>query len=224
MRTALMQFVTILFKLSARSAANSAQRAFPLIYGATMQDTAVVHAGTSHSAWELAILQLIESGMERDAAEAWLLARHWQLTRVPDALYEVLTRNVLTYGLWGHVQLACANWHDGSSLVMLLFKPSRHWVHLLSPTGLKARNISEFPYHISICYVHDLWKSWQQKRHQLYLLDKKYSSEVAVNLPIKSFGSGASALIDPGCELHRDLFPLWHTGSESYKTGLHVSF
>ena len=188
-----------------------------------MNDAAVLHAGTSHSAWEGAILHLIASGMEREVADEWLLARHWALTRVPDALYAILTHNILTWGLWGHVKLACANWHDGSALVMLEFKPSRHWVDLLSATGLRMRNISEFPYHISICYIRDLWNSWQQKRQQLQLLERKYSSEVAVNLPIKSFGSGASALIGE-CELHRDLYPLWHTGSESYKTGLHISF
>ena len=134
-----------------------------------MNDAAVLQAGTSHSAWEGAVLHLVAKGMERDAADAWLLARHWALTRVPDALYAILTQNILTWGLWGHVKLACANWHDGSALVMLEFKPSRHWVDLLSATGLRMRNISEFPYHISICYIRDLWSSWQQKRQQLHL-------------------------------------------------------
>ena len=188
-----------------------------------MNDAAVLQAGTSHSAWEGAVLLLVAKGMEKDAADAWLLARHWALTRVPDALYASLTQNVLTWGLWGHVKLACANWHDGSALVMLEFKPSRHWIDLLSATGLRMRNIAEYPYHVSICYIRDLWDSWHLKRQQLRILDQKYGAGMAVNLPIESFGSGASALIGE-CELRRDLYPLWQSGSESYKTGLHISF
>ena len=189
-----------------------------------MQDSGVLQAGTSHAAWESAILELIGGGMPRDAADTWLKERYWQLTRVPNSLYEILTYNILTYGLWGRVQLKCANWHLGTSLVMLVFKPSRHWVHLLSPCGLNARDLSQWPYHISICYIQDLWNGWQSKRHQLYHLEKLYTTEVEVNIPIASFGSGASALIHHECDVYRDLYPLWHSGSESYKSGLHISF
>ena len=60
------------------------------------------------------------------------------------------------------------------------------------------------------------------KRPQLRALEEKYGAGRTVNLPIESFGSGASALIGE-CELRRDLMPLWQSGSESYKSGLHIS-
>ena len=59
----------------------------------------MLQAGTSHAAWESAILELIGGGMPRDAADTWLKERYWQLTRVPNSLYEILTYNILTYGL-----------------------------------------------------------------------------------------------------------------------------
>ena len=57
-----------------------------------MNDTEVLQAGTSHSAWEKAVLRLVARGIEKDAADAWLLARHWALTRVPDPFMLALRR------------------------------------------------------------------------------------------------------------------------------------
>ena len=68
----------------------------------------------------------------------------------------------------------------------------------------------------------DLWGAWDVKRPLLRALEEKYGASKTVNLPIESFGSGASALIGD-CELRRDLMPLWQTGGESYKSGLHIS-
>ena len=187
-----------------------------------MDDAAVLHAGTSHWAWDDAVVHLMSCGLEKDAAESWLLSRHWALTRVPDQLYARLTENILSYGLWGEVKLACSDWHNASALVMLHFTPSRHWIHLLSPDGLRMRDIAAYPYHVSICYMKDLWGAWDVKRPLLRALEEKYGASKTVNLPIESFGSGASALIGD-CELRRDLMPLWQSGSESYKSGLHIS-
>ena len=188
-----------------------------------MDNSAVLRAGSSHWEWDQAIAQLMTTGLEKSAAESWLLARHWSLTRVPDQLYAKLTANILIYGLFGEVQLACSDWHNANSLVMLNFMPSRHWVHLLSPAGLAMRDLSSYPYHISICYMRDLWAAWEEKQPMLRALDAKYGARKRVVLPIESFGSGASALIGD-CDLRRDLLPLWQTGSENYKTGLHISF
>ena len=188
-----------------------------------MDNAAVLHAGTSHWAWDEAVVRLMSSGLEKSAAESWLLSRHWALTRVADQLYARLTDNILSYGLWGEVQLACSDWHSGSALIMLHFTPSRHWIHLLSPDGLRMRDIGAYPYHVSICYVKDVWGAWEVKRPLLRALEDKYGAIKTVNLPIESFGSGGSALIGD-CELRRDLMPLWQTGGESYKSGLHISF
>ena len=57
----------------------------------------------------------------------------------------------------------------------------------------------------------------------LKVLDAKYGIMKKVVLPVESFGSGATANLGD-CELRRDLLPLWQTGSENYKTGLHISF
>ena len=188
-----------------------------------MQDSGVLQAASSHGAWEAAIVELIRGGMQRDDADNYLKERYWHLTRVLDSLYQILTYNILTFGLWGRVKLECADWQLGTSLIMLVFKPSRHWVHLLSPCGLSARDLAQWPYHISICYMQDLWDDWNNKRHQLYHLERLYSTEVEVNIPIASFGSGASALIHNDCDIYRQLYPLWRSGSESYKSGLHIS-
>ena len=75
---------------------------------------------------------------------------------------------------------------------MLNFTPSRHWVHLLSPDGLRMRDISTYPYHVSICYMKDLWAAWEVKQPMFRALDAKYGAGKRVVLPIESFGSGAS--------------------------------
>ncbi len=85
------------------------------------------------------------------------------------------------------------------------------------------RDISTYPYHVSICYMKDFWAAWEVKQPMFRALDAKYGAGKRVVLPIESFGSGASALIGD-CELRRDLLPLWQTGGENYKTGLHISF
>ena len=68
-----------------------------------MDNAAVLHAGSSHWAWDEAVGRLMSSGLEKSAAESWPFARHWTLTRVPDELYAKLTSNILSYGLWGEV-------------------------------------------------------------------------------------------------------------------------
>ena len=188
-----------------------------------MDNSAVLKAGSSHAEWDQAIARLIATGYDKPSAETWLSTRFWSLTRVPDPLYAKLTANILTHGLFGEVQLFCEDWHSANSLIMLKFVPSKHWVHLLSPAGLVLRDLSSYPYHISICYMKDLWAGWKEKQPTLQALDAKYGAMKKVVLPIESFGSGASANIGD-CELRRDLLPLWQTGSENYKTGLHISF
>ena len=106
---------------------------------------------------------------------------------------------------------------------MLLWKPSRHWIHLLNSVGLEQRDLKTYPYHISICYVADLLADYGKKRHELYKLRDKYGSEKDVVISVSSFGSGGSAVITVGSELHNDLYPLWSKGGESYKSGLHIS-
>ena len=161
--------------------------------------------------------------MQRGDADNWLKERYWRLTRVPDPLYQVLTHNIINFGLWGRVKLCCSDWSMGTSLVMLVFLPSKHFVHLLNERGQALRDLTRFPYHISICYMQDLWDDWSNKRHELYRLERLYGKELEVSIPIASFGSGGSALIRDDCDIHRQLYTLWRSGSESYKSGLHIS-
>ena len=53
-----------------------------------MHDSGVIHAASSHSAWEAAIVELIRGGMQRGAADNWFKERYWRLTRVPDACFK----------------------------------------------------------------------------------------------------------------------------------------
>ena len=119
--------------------------------------------------------------------------------------------------------LHCADWEAGSSLLMLLWTPSRHFVHLLSPVVREARDLVQYPYHISVCYLQDIWRDYAWKRHQMYRLQNLYSTDVEMVIPISSFGSGGSAVITEGCDLYKNLHPLWSTGGEGYKSGLHIS-
>ena len=188
-----------------------------------MDNAAILKAGANHAEWDLAIAQLVASGYESTAAEEWLAARLWALTRVSDALYSSLTTNIIKHGLFGQIQLFCDNWRDESALIMMKFVPSRHWVHLLSPEGLRLRDLDAYPYHISVCYVRDIWADWHQKQPMIQVLEAKYSKLTTVVIPVESFGSGATANLGEG-ELRRELLPLWQTGGYSYKSGLHISF
>ena len=188
-----------------------------------MDNSAILKAGASHAEWDLAIARLVASGYESSSAEAWLSARFWALTRVSDSLYSSLTTNIINHGLFGEVQLFCENWRNENALIMIKFVPSRHWVHLLSPAGLRLRDIDSYPYHISVCYVRDVWAAWHEKHPMIKLLEAKYGILKTVVIPVESFGSGATANLGDG-ELRRDLLPLWQTGGYSYKTGLHISF
>ena len=145
------------------------------------------------------------------------------MTRVQDDLYETLTNNIITHGLWGSVRLHCADWEAGSSLLMLLWTPSRHFVHLLSPVVREARDLVQYPYHISVCYLQDIWRDYAWKRHQMYRLQNLYRTDVVMVIPISSFESEGSAVITEGCDLYKNLHPLWSTGGEGYKSGLHIS-
>ena len=64
---------------------------------------------------------------------------------------------------------------------MLVFTPSKHFVHLLNVRGQALRDLTRFPYHISICYMQDLWDDWSNKRHELYRLERLYSNEFEVH-------------------------------------------
>ena len=97
------------------------------------------------------------------------------------------------------------------------------FVHLLSPVGVEARDLVQYPYHISVCYLQDIWREYAWKRHQMYRLQNLYSTDVEMVIPISSFGSGGSAVITEGCDLYKNLHPLWSTGGEGYKSGLHIS-
>ena len=108
-------------------------------------------------------------------------------------------------------------------VLMLIWTPSRHFVHLLSPVGMEARDLVQYPYHISVCYLQDIWREYAWKRHQMYRLQNLYSTDVEMVIPISSFGSGGSAVITEGCDLYKNLHPLWSTGGEGYKSGLHIS-
>ena len=57
---------------------------------------------------------------------------------------------------------------------MLIWTPSRHFVHLLSPVGMEARDLVQYPYHISVCYLQDIWREYAWKRHQMYRLQNLY--------------------------------------------------
>ena len=70
-----------------------------------MDNAAILKAGANHAEWDLAIAQLVASGYESTAAEEWLAARLWALTRVSDALYSSLTTNIIEHGLFGQIQL-----------------------------------------------------------------------------------------------------------------------
>ena len=188
-----------------------------------MDNSAILKAGASHAEWDLAIAMLVAKGYESSSAEEWLSARFWALTRVSDSLYSSLTTNIINHELFGEVQLFCENWRNENALIMIKFVPSRHWVHLLSPEGLRLRDLDAYPYHISVCYVRDIWAAWHEKHPMIKLLEAKYGILKTVVIPVESFGSGATANLGDG-ELRRDLLPLWQTGGYSYKTGLHISF
>ena len=68
----------------------------------------------------------------------------------------------------------------------------------------------------------DIFVDYGMKRHELYKLRDKYSAEVDMVIPISSFGSGGSAVLTEGSDLYKDLHPLWSTGGEGYKSGLHI--
>ena len=188
-----------------------------------MNNAAILKAGASHADWDLAIAHLVAKGYNSDAAEAWVGEQLWALTRVPDGLYSSLTANIMKYGLFGQIQLSCDNWGDGSALIMMKFVPSQHWVHLLSPEGLRLRDLEAYPYHISVCFVRDLWTDWHLKRPMMQVLESKYSKLTTVVIPIESFGSGGTASLGEGV-LRSELLPLWKSGGYSYKSGLHISF
>ena len=188
----------------------------------TMNSSAILKAGASQAEWELAIAHLVSKGYNSDSAEAWLGEQLWALTRVPDSLYSSLTSYILKYGLWGQIQLSCDNWKDNSALILMKFIPSRRWVHLLSPEGLQLRDLEAYPYHISICFVRDLYTDWDRKRPMMQVLETKYNRPTTVVIPIQSFGSGGTANLGEGV-LFRELLPLWQSGGYSYKSGLHIS-
>ena len=48
------------------------------------------------------------------------------------------------------------------------------FVHLLSPVGVEARDLVQYPYHISVCYLQDIWREYAWKRHQMYRLQNLY--------------------------------------------------
>ena len=93
-----------------------------------MDDAAVLQAGTSHWAWDEAVLRLVSTGLEKDAAESWLLARHWTLTRVADHLYASLTQNILSYGLWGEFEQQKHGFQDR-------VEPQKHKAEQLTNSG-----------------------------------------------------------------------------------------
>ena len=143
-----------------------------------MDSSLVLQAATCWTAWWFAIGLLQEKGYNSEDATKWLQARFWDLTRVPEPLYRQLVDNVITYGLWGSVRLHTDNWSDGDSLLMIIWCPVPRWVHLLNPTGRRERNLQMHPYHISVCYMRDVWKAYSWKRHMLYDLWVSYETEV----------------------------------------------
>ena len=80
--------------------------------------------------------QLVSGGMQRNQTDACLKERYWRLTR-----------------LWRSVMLHCADWMAGSSLLMLLWTPSRHFEHLLSPVVKKRKTWCNIPITSAIAII-----------------------------------------------------------------------
>ena len=150
--------------------------------------------------------QLVSGGMQRNQTDACLKERYWRLTR-----------------LWRSVMLHCADWMAGSSLLMLLWTPSQHFVHLLSPVVRETRDLVQYPYHISVCDHQDIWRNYAWERHQMYRLQNLYTTDVKKVIPMSSFRSVGSAVVTEGCNLYNDHHPLWSTRGECYKSSLPIS-
>ena len=80
-----------------------------------------------------------------------------------------------------------------------------------------------YPYHISICYINDIWRDYEWKRYISYQLWDMYQNEIFMQIPIAWMGSGGSANLCASGLLYQQLYKLWSTGHENYKCGLHVS-
>ena len=172
----------------------------------------------------MAMAILEKMGLDWEQSKEWLTKRYWELTRVPEPLYLHLTENIVAHGLCGgSVRLHAADWSCGDSLVMLQWHPPNGWVHLLNETGRRLRQIDEYPYHISICYLRDIWSEWHWKRWILYQLWDLYKENVVMNIAVSWWGRGGSIHLSKSGILYQQLFELWSTGHESYKSGLHIS-
>ena len=80
------------------------------------------------------------------------------------------------------------------------------------------------PYHISVCYVQDLWNGWYWKKHIIYGLWEMYAYEVRVDIQMAWRGRGGTVHLSSKGVLHKQLYQLWKHGFYGNKSGLHISF
>ena len=105
-----------------------------------MDVSLVLRAASCWGAWGEAMSILKRLRIEHDTAKQWLEQAYWLVTRVPDADYLKMTRQITSEGLCGGtVRLHADDWDNGDSLVMMLWKPPEGFRHLLSHVGMMER-------------------------------------------------------------------------------------
>ena len=185
----------------------------------------VLRAASCWDTWHQAVSYLMLQGLAKETAAKFLNDAYWDLTRIPGDEYTRITSHISQNGLnGGCVRLHTEDWHDDESLLMIVWTPPAGFVHLLNEVGLKERDLVANHYHISICYMKDLYVGWYQwKRRRVMDLWSKYSMEVRHDFTVEWWGSGGSLHISQYDEIGKDIYHLWKDGGYGWKSGLHIS-
>ena len=71
--------------------------------------------------------------------------------------------------------------------------------------------------------MRDVWTDYHWKKLVVYELWNLYKEDVAMNIPMTWWGRGGSIHLCSSGILYQQLYDLWRTGHENYKSGLHIS-
>ena len=105
-----------------------------------METSLVLRAANCWNAWGEAMSRLKALGLSEETSKKFLEDAYWALTRIPAIDYSRITAEISQTGLnGGKVRLHADDWHNGESLVMMIWKPPEGFCHLLSEVGMRER-------------------------------------------------------------------------------------